>query len=132
MQLKREERPPWFLDCRRSGGLFLDLLIHGIDQVEWGAGLWAGFAHDPLVVYDSTMAAVDPLVEIARTYLAGKSSRANLPHVLVVTDAAPCRRGIGMTPSPRATVQNASVSPPATKKSPALQSEWLTVWSMAP
>ena len=35
VRLKRSERPPWFLDSRRSGGLFLDLLIHGLDQVEW-------------------------------------------------------------------------------------------------
>lgn len=38
VQLKREQRPPWFLDYRRSGGLFLDLLIHGIDMVEWTMG----------------------------------------------------------------------------------------------
>ena len=38
VQLKRETRPPWFLDWRRSGGLFLDLLIHGLDQVEWVTG----------------------------------------------------------------------------------------------
>jgi predicted dehydrogenase len=38
VQLKREQRPPWFLDCRRSGGVFLDLLIHGIDMVEWCMG----------------------------------------------------------------------------------------------
>jgi predicted dehydrogenase len=38
VQLKREQRPPWFLDCRRSGGVFLDLLIHGLDQVEWCMG----------------------------------------------------------------------------------------------
>lgn len=38
VRLKRSERPPWFLDCRRSGGLFLDLLIHGLDQVEWCMG----------------------------------------------------------------------------------------------
>ena len=38
VRLKREERPPWFLDVRRSGGVFLDLLIHGIDQVEWATG----------------------------------------------------------------------------------------------
>ena len=35
VQLMRELRPDWFLDVNRSGGLFLDLLIHGIDQVEW-------------------------------------------------------------------------------------------------
>ncbi|MFH1477117.1 MAG: Gfo/Idh/MocA family oxidoreductase [Verrucomicrobiota bacterium] len=35
VQLKRVQRPPWFLDVRRSGGMFLDLLIHGLDQVEW-------------------------------------------------------------------------------------------------
>ena len=35
VRLKRDQRPAWFLDYRRSGGLFLDLLIHGIDQVEW-------------------------------------------------------------------------------------------------
>lgn len=38
VQLKRESRPPWFLDWRRSGGLFPDLLIHGLDQVEWITG----------------------------------------------------------------------------------------------
>jgi len=38
VRLKRAERPPWFLDSRRSGGLFLDLLIHGLDQVEWITG----------------------------------------------------------------------------------------------
>lgn len=38
VRLKRAERPPWFLDVRRAGGLFLDLLIHGIDQVEWATG----------------------------------------------------------------------------------------------
>ena len=38
VRLKRDQRPPWFLDYRRSGGLFLDLLIHGIDQVEWITG----------------------------------------------------------------------------------------------
>lgn len=39
VRLKREARPPWFLDWRRSGGVFLDLLIHGLDQVEWVTGL---------------------------------------------------------------------------------------------
>lgn len=38
VKLKRAQRPPWFLDARRSGGLFPDLLIHGIDQVEWLTG----------------------------------------------------------------------------------------------
>lgn len=38
VRLKRAERPPWFLDVRRAGGLYLDLLIHGIDQVEWVTG----------------------------------------------------------------------------------------------
>jgi predicted dehydrogenase len=38
VQLKRKARPPWFLDVGRSGGVFLDLLIHGIDQVEWVTG----------------------------------------------------------------------------------------------
>ena len=38
VRLKRDQRPPWFLDVRRSGGLFLDLLIHGLDQVEWITG----------------------------------------------------------------------------------------------
>lgn len=38
VQLKKSRRPPWFLDSRRSGGLFLDLLIHGLDQVEWITG----------------------------------------------------------------------------------------------
>ena len=38
VQLKRAARPPWFLDSARSGGLFLDLLIHGLDYVEWVTG----------------------------------------------------------------------------------------------
>ncbi len=38
VRLKREERPAWFLDSRRSGGLFLDLLIHGLDYLEWMTG----------------------------------------------------------------------------------------------
>ncbi len=38
VRLKRASRPAWFLDVRRSGGLFLDLLIHGLDQVEWLGG----------------------------------------------------------------------------------------------
>ena len=38
VQLKRAQRPPWFLDVHRSGGLYLDLLIHGLDQVEWVTG----------------------------------------------------------------------------------------------
>jgi predicted dehydrogenase len=38
VRLKRAQRPPWFLDVRRSGGMFLDLLIHGLDQVEWLTG----------------------------------------------------------------------------------------------
>jgi len=38
VRLKRDQRPEWFLDYRRSGGLFLDLLIHGLDQVEWLTG----------------------------------------------------------------------------------------------
>lgn len=38
VQLKREQRPPWFLDFHRSGGMFLDLLIHGLDMVEWATG----------------------------------------------------------------------------------------------
>ncbi len=38
VRLKREQRPPWFLDINRSGGLFLDLLIHGLDQIEWVTG----------------------------------------------------------------------------------------------
>lgn len=38
VQLKRAQRPQWFLDVNRSGGLFLDLLIHGLDQVEWLTG----------------------------------------------------------------------------------------------
>ena len=38
VRLKRADRPPWFLDVRRAGGLYLDLLIHGIDQVEWVTG----------------------------------------------------------------------------------------------
>jgi len=38
VRLKRDQRPTWFLDVRRSGGLFVDLLIHGLDQVEWLTG----------------------------------------------------------------------------------------------
>ncbi len=38
VRLKREQRPPWFLDVRRAGGLFVDLLVHGLDQVEWITG----------------------------------------------------------------------------------------------
>jgi len=38
VRLKRAERPPWFLDSKRSGGLFLDLLIHGLDYLEWLTG----------------------------------------------------------------------------------------------
>lgn len=38
VRLKRVQRPPWFLDVKRSGGLFLDLLVHGLDQVEWLTG----------------------------------------------------------------------------------------------
>jgi predicted dehydrogenase len=39
VELKREQRPTWFLDKRRSGGPILDLAIHAIDQVEWVTGL---------------------------------------------------------------------------------------------
>jgi len=38
VELKREKRPPWFLDRRRAGGPILDLAIHGIDQFEWVSG----------------------------------------------------------------------------------------------
>lgn len=38
VRLKKEQRPPWFLDSDRSGGLFLDLLIHGLDYLEWLTG----------------------------------------------------------------------------------------------
>ena len=38
VRLKRAERPAWFLDVRRSGGLFLDLLIHAVDYIEWLMG----------------------------------------------------------------------------------------------
>lgn len=38
VRLKRALRPDWFLDSRRSGGLFLDLLVHGIDYLEWATG----------------------------------------------------------------------------------------------
>jgi predicted dehydrogenase len=37
--LKANERPPWFLDIRRSGGPILDLAIHTFDMVEWVTGL---------------------------------------------------------------------------------------------
>jgi len=46
-------------------------------------------AHDPRTPAQQR---ADALVEIARTYLAGKPSRANLPNVLVLTDA-PTLRG---------------------------------------
>jgi len=39
VELKREQRPEWFLDKRRAGGPILDLAIHTIDQVEWVTGL---------------------------------------------------------------------------------------------
>jgi len=38
VQLRADTRPAWFLDVSRSGGLFLDLLIHGLDQVEYLTG----------------------------------------------------------------------------------------------
>jgi predicted dehydrogenase len=38
VQLKPDKRPPWFLDYRFAGGPILDLLIHGLDQVEWVTG----------------------------------------------------------------------------------------------
>ena len=38
VQMKRDQRPPWFLDYRKSGGMFLDLLIHGLDAIEWVTG----------------------------------------------------------------------------------------------
>lgn len=38
VRLKRDDRPAWFLDSARSGGLFLDLLIHGLDYLEWMTG----------------------------------------------------------------------------------------------
>jgi hypothetical protein len=45
-------------------------------------------AHDPRTPAQQR---ADALVEIARTYLAGKPSRANLPHILVLTDPATLR-----------------------------------------
>jgi len=39
VQLKKDLRPEWFLNVNRSGGLFLDLLTHGLDQVEWLSAL---------------------------------------------------------------------------------------------
>ncbi|NPV10109.1 MAG: Gfo/Idh/MocA family oxidoreductase [Anaerolineae bacterium] len=39
VELKRDQRPEWFLDKRRAGGPILDLSIHHIDQVEWVTGL---------------------------------------------------------------------------------------------
>jgi predicted dehydrogenase len=38
VRLMRARRPAWFLDYRQSGGLFLDLLIHGLDYIEWITG----------------------------------------------------------------------------------------------
>lgn len=38
VRLKRAQRPPWFLDVPRSDGLFLDLLVHALDQGEWITG----------------------------------------------------------------------------------------------
>ena len=38
VELKPHERPPWFLDRRRSGGPILDLAVHGVDQFEWVSG----------------------------------------------------------------------------------------------
>lgn len=38
VELKRSQRPPWFLDKDRAGGPILDLAIHTIDQVEWVTG----------------------------------------------------------------------------------------------
>ncbi|MGQ9555762.1 MAG: Gfo/Idh/MocA family protein [Anaerolineae bacterium] len=39
VELKRDQRPAWFLDKDRAGGPILDLAIHTIDQVEWVTGL---------------------------------------------------------------------------------------------
>lgn len=39
VKLKKEERPPWFLDKNRSGGPILDLAIHSLDVIEWIIGL---------------------------------------------------------------------------------------------
>jgi hypothetical protein len=42
----------------------LDVEWAGVpDHLSWGAGVLVGFAHDPLVVYDGTMTAVDALVD---------------------------------------------------------------------
>jgi len=45
-----------------SGVLDVDPAYIG-DHLDYSAGASIGFAHDPLVIYDNTMAAVDPLVE---------------------------------------------------------------------
>lgn len=39
VELKKDKRPPWFLDQRYAGGPILDLSIHSIDAVEWTTGL---------------------------------------------------------------------------------------------
>jgi hypothetical protein len=50
------------LTTDRHGVLGVDSAYVG-EHLEYGAGISIGFAHDPLVIYDNTMAAVDPLVE---------------------------------------------------------------------
>lgn len=35
VELKKERRPAWFLDYRKSGGLSCDLAIHSLDILEW-------------------------------------------------------------------------------------------------
>lgn len=39
VELKRDQRPPWFLNKYRAGGPILDMAIHTIDQIEWITGL---------------------------------------------------------------------------------------------
>ncbi|MCM8819038.1 MAG: Gfo/Idh/MocA family oxidoreductase [Candidatus Omnitrophica bacterium] len=38
VELKKEKRPIWFLDYRKSGGLACDLAIHSLDILEWITG----------------------------------------------------------------------------------------------
>jgi len=35
VELKKDKRPVWFLDYRKSGGLACDLAIHSLDIMEW-------------------------------------------------------------------------------------------------
>src|SRR5687768_5194384 len=45
-----------------AGVLNVDTAYVG-EHLDYGVGIGFGFAHDPLVIYDNTMQAIDPLVE---------------------------------------------------------------------